>query len=712
MSDILSAWNALGDAWLDWLLQRSVVCAVTLVLIGGVVLLLRRRVSAHLPSRLLLLPLIVLVVPLERALPSGWPEPLPVVGGPRFDDSSAAIETVSDVAPAVAIDVDGARHVATPATPAETPSPAPSLGTAATAMTTWGLLVLLGAARLLVRQRHADRVLRRWSRPADDRSRIAFARIGRTHPGADQIGLRASPLLRSPVATGIFRPIIYLPTDLGAHLSAAQLRFVLLHEVEHVRRRDVTLEALTRTLQLAFFFHPGVWIASAALSRWREYACDEAALAHAGEARRTPIAEALFTLIENANATPRPAGAIAHLLSPREFMKNRLTRILDRSVAMQRRLTPLSGVALALVSVGALTAARAQQNPPTVVIEEVEPDVATQPAANDDVGVALGQATTWLLRTQRADGSWAIGADPAGKNQRDHNEVHVTGLAIRALLPGLDGDRKPRIQSAIERGAMFIASQQRDDGCFAGNGTLTEMYGHAQALRALCAVQQVRPDAARLQQIEAGVRYAEKVRNPYKGWRYQPRDGDNDSKITSLMLLALQEAGKLGIEIDESAIRDGRKLLSELTLEETGRTGFVRRGGVMSRFTTKKADFPGELSEEPTAMKLLVDFACGDTLAKSAVMRRAVGLLDALPPEWSVDRGSIDYAYWNFGAHAMAAVGGDRAEAWRERLQSALIPHRLVADDAAHWPAIDAWSHPGMEVYATASAMLALQALR
>ena len=30
----------------------------------------------------------------------------------------------------------------------------------------------------------------------------------------------------------------------------------------------------------------------------------------------------------------------------------------------------------------------------------------------------------------------------------------------------------------------------------------------------------------------------------------------------------------------------------------------------------------------------------------------------------------------------------------------------------AHWPPIDAWSHPGMEAYATTMAMLALQALQ
>ena len=49
-------------------------------------------------------------------------------------------------------------------------------------------------------------------------------------------------------------------------------------------------------------------------------------------------------------------------------------------------------------------------------------------------------------------------------------------------------------------------------------------------------------------------------------------------------------------------------LLDKLTAS-TGRTGFVRAGEPMSRFTTKLRDFPKEFSEEPTAMRLLVEAA-------------------------------------------------------------------------------------------------------
>lgn len=74
-------------------------------------------------------------------------------------------------------------------------------------------------------------------------------------------------------------------------------------------------------------------------------------------------------------------------------------------------------------------------------------------------------------------------------------------------------------------------------------------------------------------------------------------------------------------------------------------------------------------------------------------------------------QGRIDLACWEFGAEAMAIVGGEGAAKWKAKLHEALLPSRVVEEGRAHWPAVDAWSRAGMEVYTTASAMLALRAM-
>ena len=109
----------------------------------------------------------------------------------------------------------------------------------------------------------------------------------------------------------------------------------------------------------------------------------------------------------------------------------------------------------------------------------------------------------------------------------------------------------------------------------------------------------------RLERLERGVAYAVNARNPHMGWRYTPRSGDNDSKITSMMLLGLRAAMDLGIEVNDVDLEQPMQLLDRLTDTKTGRTGFVRSGTLPSRFTSKSANFPGKYSEEPTALTLL-----------------------------------------------------------------------------------------------------------
>ena len=143
MSDLVSVWNELGAAWCGWMLERSVVSAVTLVIVGLVILVMRGRLSAHAPSHLLLLPLVVLVVPLERVLPTHWPEPLPsAMTTVRFAHGDAPVEAIPDeglitTAPGV---VDA---VASPAAPRPSTCVACSSGSVASA----GLTGRSGCAR-------------------------------------------------------------------------------------------------------------------------------------------------------------------------------------------------------------------------------------------------------------------------------------------------------------------------------------------------------------------------------------------------------------------------------------------------------------------------------------------------------------------------------------------------------------------------------------
>lgn len=732
MSDLIAILNDWSASWLAWLLERSVVFAVAFLAIVPLALLLGRRrlMGAHAVSFALLLPLALLLVPAERWLPDAWPTLLPA--SVAEIDLTDPVETSAQPlpeAPAISSATGGVAEVPNTISPdavvgiqdrfapAEgAPQVGPSWSWSARLFLGWvGLCVGFGL-RLVLRQRRAERFLSDTSSAPAESLDSAFGSCRDRTGIRRSVRLRVSDELDSPATVGVLRPVVFLPRNGFEVLSKRELEFVLLHELAHVRRLDVLTEGFLRFLRAAFFFHPAVWLTVPLERRWREMACDEAALARTGATGRTPGAQALLSLADPARAAARERLATVHLLTDGEIMKTRIERLLDTRRNPEAGIGTRGVVTAALLGGFALTAANAQQ----VVREKAEREVPERvvvelddvtPQGSIELDLAIREGTRWLLERQEEDGRFGLGVAPQGK-PRDHNDAFATGLAIQALLPEKKGPDGKKAESAIAKAVGFLISTQNEKGRYGDDDPMTFAYGHAQALRALALVQQSSPSPRLRESLEAAVVYAETHRNPYAGWRYEPRSGDNDSKITGLMLLGLIEARRAGIAVPSETIQGGLSTLQSLLDESTGRTGFVTAGQPMSRFVWKIDDYPRKYSEEPTALHLVVAFECGKGPIEERWMRKALDLLVDTPPDWSKDKGSIDYSYWQYGAEAMRHVDGYHRRLWQEKLVSELASRRQSTDNGAYWPAVDAWSSIGMESWTTAAALVALQSMR
>src|SRR5699024_2695411 len=51
--------------------------------------------------------------------------------------------------------------------------------------------------------------------------------------------VRESPLIKSPLAFGLFKSYIVLPTNLDQWLSKEEIKYILLHELNHLKNKDV-----------------------------------------------------------------------------------------------------------------------------------------------------------------------------------------------------------------------------------------------------------------------------------------------------------------------------------------------------------------------------------------------------------------------------------------------------------------------------------------
>lgn len=141
-------------------------------------------------------------------------------------------------------------------------------------------LWLAGAAAILlwnlVGHLRFVRYLHRWSAPVEDKETLEiFWRLGK------QLHLRRLPRLfrcrglTVPMLAGLLRPVLLLPQE---ELPSGQLRYSLLHELTHYRRRDIPFKALGLWVAALHWFNPAVWLMARCIERDTELSCDDAAL--------------------------------------------------------------------------------------------------------------------------------------------------------------------------------------------------------------------------------------------------------------------------------------------------------------------------------------------------------------------------------------------------------------------------------------------------
>jgi len=174
---------------------------------------------------------------------------------------------------------------------------------------------------------------------------------------AREAGLRRPPEVcfadvSMPVACGIVRPAVLLP-EAAAGWSTSRLRMVLVHEMAHVRRRDVAAQGLAQVACALFWFDPLLWWARARLRADAESAADDAVL-RAGTPADRYVLELVRLLRESAPA-PLPAAAA----SIGRGLGARARRALDPHLQRDgvRRLPLTAGLLLTLAATFVLGAA-------------------------------------------------------------------------------------------------------------------------------------------------------------------------------------------------------------------------------------------------------------------------------------------------------------------------------------------------------------------
>ncbi len=183
------------------------------------------------------------------------------------------------------------------------------------------------------------------------------------------VAVLESTEIDSPVVFGWWTPIVLLPQGLHRQLNAPGLRHIFLHELMHVRRRDILVNWLTIVVQILHWFNPLVWWALRKMRADMESACDASVLELLTDGERLDYGHTLIRLsdLHPVRIAPLPGAGIATTHSQ---LKARIRMIAQ--FGPTRKTHPMFSIALLL----ALSA---------IGITQLSSAASTLKSTNDDV---------------------------------------------------------------------------------------------------------------------------------------------------------------------------------------------------------------------------------------------------------------------------------------------------------------------------------------
>ena len=130
--------------------------------------------------------------------------------------------------------------------------------------------------------------------------------------------------LKSPGLSGIFHPKIIISPEIIKKLPPDELRCIFLHELSHLKRRDLLISGIVLAIQVVYWFNPIIWYALNKFKQDREIACDAAVLSTLNSEEQKRYGQTIINLLQMLS---EPYWALGTLCFVSKFNTRRIAMI-------------------------------------------------------------------------------------------------------------------------------------------------------------------------------------------------------------------------------------------------------------------------------------------------------------------------------------------------------------------------------------------------
>ena len=130
----------------------------------------------------------------------------------------------------------------------------------------------------------------------------------------------------SPAIFGFINPRLILPKEVCDKVNYDELRYIILHEMAHLKRKDTIIGFVISILQILHWFNPILWYVFYKIRQDREVACDAFALSYIDSNDYTKYGYTIIKLLENHKRCNGICG-VQCIVNDKHGLKRRITMI-------------------------------------------------------------------------------------------------------------------------------------------------------------------------------------------------------------------------------------------------------------------------------------------------------------------------------------------------------------------------------------------------
>ncbi|UHA72139.1 M56 family metallopeptidase [Paenibacillus sp. 481] len=192
----------------------------------------------------------------------------------------------------------------------------------------WLLGVLAFAAYLVVVNRKFGRKMKAGAYASANTDHLnVLQQCGHELNITRNIPLMMTTEVDGPTLYGCKRPKILLPATGVERFLSKELRYIFLHELVHLKRKDIVVNGIMTVLLIVHWFNPVLWYAARKMREDQECSCDAKVISYIQSDEVRDYGYTIVKLLEKRAAHSSRFVATAHFTTDKSLIKRRIKLI-------------------------------------------------------------------------------------------------------------------------------------------------------------------------------------------------------------------------------------------------------------------------------------------------------------------------------------------------------------------------------------------------